>query len=194
MALALHACGNATDFALLAAQRAHAAFIVSPCCVGKLKFSANVSAAVLQDKAARGRSAASFAANLRVFADRAAAAALSTEEQPAADGDRDGADVPLLQHPRSEWMRSGLLAAQAGEGFEALARAADISHVEGHSYPASAQLAKVSIIKAVHSECLSALSCTSARCPASTVSACGGFGYKEHFRCRHGTSVGTPVT
>lgn len=40
--LALHACGNATDGALLQAHRHRAAFIVSPCCVGKLKFSAGL--------------------------------------------------------------------------------------------------------------------------------------------------------
>ncbi|GIL86907.1 hypothetical protein Vretimale_15552 [Volvox reticuliferus] len=39
VALALHACGNATDAAMQLAVRRHAAYIVSPCCVGKLKFS-----------------------------------------------------------------------------------------------------------------------------------------------------------
>ena len=39
IALALHACGNATDYALAKAGEARAAFIASPCCVGKLKFS-----------------------------------------------------------------------------------------------------------------------------------------------------------
>ncbi|KAG2442324.1 hypothetical protein HXX76_002410 [Chlamydomonas incerta] len=37
--LALHACGNATDAALLLAAARRAAYVVSPCCVGKLKFS-----------------------------------------------------------------------------------------------------------------------------------------------------------
>ncbi|KAG2433519.1 hypothetical protein HYH02_012637 [Chlamydomonas schloesseri] len=39
VALALHACGNATDAALLLAAARRAAYVVSPCCVGKLKFS-----------------------------------------------------------------------------------------------------------------------------------------------------------
>ncbi|GAX75443.1 hypothetical protein CEUSTIGMA_g2887.t1 [Chlamydomonas eustigma] len=39
VALALHACGNATDVALLKAVKQRAAYMVSPCCVGKLKFS-----------------------------------------------------------------------------------------------------------------------------------------------------------
>jgi hypothetical protein len=34
VALALHACGNATDHVLRLAQARRAAFIVSPCCVG----------------------------------------------------------------------------------------------------------------------------------------------------------------
>ncbi len=33
VALALHACGNATDLALLQAQRHRMAFVVSPCCL-----------------------------------------------------------------------------------------------------------------------------------------------------------------
>lgn len=39
LTLRRHACGNATDAALLKAQQNRAAYIVSPCCVGKLKFS-----------------------------------------------------------------------------------------------------------------------------------------------------------
>lgn len=34
VALALHACGNATDAVLLRAVQRSAAYIVSPCCVG----------------------------------------------------------------------------------------------------------------------------------------------------------------
>lgn len=36
--MALHACGHATDLALLQALRWRAGYVVSPCCVGKLKF------------------------------------------------------------------------------------------------------------------------------------------------------------
>ena len=39
VALALHACGNATDRALQLAAARRAAYAASPCCVGKLKFS-----------------------------------------------------------------------------------------------------------------------------------------------------------
>jgi hypothetical protein len=37
VALALHACGAATDYALLQAASARAAYIVSPCCIGKIR-------------------------------------------------------------------------------------------------------------------------------------------------------------
>ncbi len=36
VALALHACGNATDYALAKAVEVGAAYVVSPCCVGEL--------------------------------------------------------------------------------------------------------------------------------------------------------------
>ena len=41
VALALHACGSATDIAMAAAarQRPRAAYVAVPCCIGKLKFS-----------------------------------------------------------------------------------------------------------------------------------------------------------
>ena len=40
VALALHACGNATDFAMALAMQQRAAYVAMPCCIGKLKFSA----------------------------------------------------------------------------------------------------------------------------------------------------------
>ncbi len=39
VALALHACGNATDTSMAAAARQRAAYVAVPCCIGKLKFS-----------------------------------------------------------------------------------------------------------------------------------------------------------
>mmetsp|Transcript_9361 Transcript_9361/g.17463 ORF Transcript_9361/g.17463 Transcript_9361/m.17463 type:complete len:602 (-) Transcript_9361:155-1960(-) len=39
VALALHACGKATDFGLQQAKRCRAAYAVCPCCVGNLKYS-----------------------------------------------------------------------------------------------------------------------------------------------------------
>lgn len=39
VALALHACGNATDYAMEQAARVRAAYVVAPCCIGKLRYS-----------------------------------------------------------------------------------------------------------------------------------------------------------
>ena len=39
VALALHACGNATDYAIAQAVHWRGAYVVCPCCLGKLKFS-----------------------------------------------------------------------------------------------------------------------------------------------------------
>ncbi|GAX80421.1 hypothetical protein CEUSTIGMA_g7860.t1 [Chlamydomonas eustigma] len=41
VALALHACGSASDWAMLKAQQCRAAFIVSPCCIGKIEVSSS---------------------------------------------------------------------------------------------------------------------------------------------------------
>ena len=48
--------------------------------------------------------------------------------------------LEVLEHPRSNWMKAALHSRQQ---FEALARAADYSHVEMHSYPEDARIAKV---------------------------------------------------
>ena len=50
MCLVLHACGHATDVAMLQAHRRRAAMVVSPCCVGKLVLSPTL-------QLARGRAA-----------------------------------------------------------------------------------------------------------------------------------------
>lgn len=64
-------------------------------------------------------------------------------ENPAATADAGGGegcagDVEL-RHPRSRWMRQAL---RGAADFVALARAADISHVEQHSAPELAVAAK----------------------------------------------------
>lgn len=51
IAIALHACGNATDDALRRAEQAGAAFVVSPCCAGKMSKSISGGAALGIDTA-----------------------------------------------------------------------------------------------------------------------------------------------
>lgn len=62
IALALHACGAASDFALLQAARARAAFSVCPCCVGKLKFKLQLQAQQQKARAAMTTHASAAAA------------------------------------------------------------------------------------------------------------------------------------
>ncbi|KAL6750424.1 hypothetical protein V8C86DRAFT_2812990 [Haematococcus lacustris] len=116
VALALHACGAATDHALQQAQRTRAAFVVSPCCIGKLG-------------AAGGPG--------DPLSTPAVPSTLAAGEQQAAGG----APQPL-SYPRSRWLRQGLASLP---DFLLLAQAGDISHAGAHSHSQLAQLAKTSI-------------------------------------------------
>lgn len=78
LALALHACGNATDHAMLKAAEHRAAFVMSPCCVGKLKFSV--------------KGGSSFSTKWTEYK--------KTTEESEIDHSF------ALQHPRSVWLRS----------------------------------------------------------------------------------------
>ena len=91
--LALHACGNATDWALLQAVSCHAAYLVSPCCTGKLAFSLTGGSSFSANADAAGRAphlpplthprSAWLRAQLKdaaLFADMAAAADVSHGE------------------------------------------------------------------------------------------------------------------
>jgi hypothetical protein len=148
---------------MLQAQRARAAFIVSACCVGNLQFSANVSAAALQECAARGRSTAHLQAMQSQFARRTTAAATSRLGQVSEQRNTVDAEAPAaaqLQHPRSAWMRKGIDTAGA---FAKLARAADISHPEGHSFADIAYTAKVRKLACAQA-CLALHTCSRCIC------------------------------
>ena len=134
VALGLHACGNATDFVIEHARRAGAAFLVCPCCIGKLRFGI--------------AGGSSFSAQMRELP----SLRKQRETEPAAD-DADAAQLPPLTHPRSQWMAAALRAAAAdsssggGEGdaasscdaaFAAIASAADVSHGEADAAAAVA--------------------------------------------------------
>ena len=102
--VALHACGNATDFTIARCLAAGAAFAVSPCCIGKLKFSL--------------AGGSSFSATNKDW----------TTKGGDGDGDGDQVVCPVITHPRSKWMAEQL----AGPGdFAALAQAADTGHGDG---------------------------------------------------------------
>jgi hypothetical protein len=81
--LGLHACGNATDHIQELALRLGAAYLVSPCCIGKLSFSM--------------RGGTSFSTGARPWAGGGSDAAA------AADAARY-----VISHPRSQWLAAGV--------------------------------------------------------------------------------------
>jgi hypothetical protein len=146
VALGLHACGNATDYVIEQAARGGAAFLVCPCCIGKLRFGmaggSSFSAtqrdlpslAPTQHAGAAGDGAGGEAAATAGAAEAAAAAPPAAAEQ-----------LPALTHPRSRWMADALRAAAASSGlgssddaFAAIAAAADVSHGEAAAAAAAA--------------------------------------------------------
>lgn len=164
--LALHACGSATDWALMQAASRHAAFIVSPCCIGKIN---------------RHSSSSSGGSSVHEAAEHARRQPQQQQQQ------RNGSGLPRfpdanrgLQYPRSQQLRAGLaglaeqvqeeLAQQQQPGhapvplnklqeavgtssggsvpeqlFSILAATADFSHQEDHSHPELAALAKMNV-------------------------------------------------
>jgi predicted RNA methylase len=116
--VALHACGNATDHALLRCVEQSAAFAVSPCCVGKLKFSL-----------AGGNS---FCEKNSDWTAKGTEKSASSEETKLL--------CVSITHPRSRWLfdqlsRGGGAGSTEGGGtaepFAALAAAADTGHGDG---------------------------------------------------------------
>lgn len=105
--LALHACGNATDHALRKAVRNSAAFVVSPCCVGKLKYSL--------------KGGSSFSESWREYEDWDKA----LKQRKSVLESRPTPLLEELQHPASRWMQNCL----TEEEFEVLASYADF-HAE----------------------------------------------------------------
>ncbi|KAF8067179.1 hypothetical protein HT031_002226 [Scenedesmus sp. PABB004] len=149
VALALHACGNATDHVLALAAERRAAFVVSPCCVGKLKFSMTGGSSFHSRPVAwtpsqpgdapvrRGGGAADGGSSA---ARPAAQAGAAEPGEPAGPAAGVGADVAArLQHPRSCWLRRELPDPEAH--FRTMARVADIAHAPADQAALGAALA-----------------------------------------------------
>jgi hypothetical protein len=100
VAFALHACGSATDLAMLQAQRARAIFVLSPCCIGKLKYSIAKSEALSSDNACLSGEAA----------------------EVREEGNISGGVVQPV-HPRSTFMRARM----GGSEFMLLVQFADFA-------------------------------------------------------------------
>lgn len=106
--LALHACGAASDWSLLQAKQWGAAFIISPCCIGKIKW--NNTAGIIHGKHKRFRTESSPGhSNTRMMSD------VAEDEVPAGVWEEHSTREPalhvllqqqtsLLQYPRSQWM------------------------------------------------------------------------------------------
>jgi hypothetical protein len=111
VAFALHACGNATDLALLQAQRARAVFVVSPCCIGKLKYS------IAKAEAAGSCSAATGCAEAETSCVDSAYVKVASNDFDA------GGVMPQPLHPRSSFMRDRM----PGSDFALLVQFADFA-------------------------------------------------------------------
>jgi SAM-dependent methyltransferase len=145
--LALHACGGATDRALQQAAARRAAFVVSPCCIGKVNLPGEPEGGEGGGEGGGGG---------------------------GGEGGGGGPRLPPLARPRSRALGAALAAmaaatgggsaaaggAEAKEGaaagatgaastpaalFARLARVADFSHTEDHGYPELAAAAKAHV-------------------------------------------------
>ena len=133
--VALHACGNATDHALIRCVRNGAHFAVSPCCIGKLKFSVKGGNSFGNENMDWGAGAAGAVTSLET-------ATKQQQDTLITDTVTDHVLCPpvTITHPRSEWMRVQL----SGEyDFAVLAAAADTGHAgDGHGAPRIEQLGR----------------------------------------------------
>ena len=128
---------------MLRAQRQRAAFIVSPCCVGKLKFSTTMAGSLVTDglpPAGTGKLSAVQHGTYDQDKDHGHTGnELDRAQQADSVTQQDGLH---LQHPRSLWMQRS----SSVDAFMKLAKAADISHTDDHAFPELAQAAKVQLM------------------------------------------------
>jgi hypothetical protein len=173
--LALHACGAASDWSLAQAAARSAAFIVSPCCIGKINKNNAAGLLYRQDGSERQQPAGSAADQAKQALEVAgqiqyprshwltqqmdALAAKVEDEQlqqqrQSAVGLPDtesanAADQRLQQQPlnplQQAVLQSGSRSQQCRALFSLMAQAADYSHQEDHSYPDLAALAKSNV-------------------------------------------------
>ena len=129
--VALHACGNATDHAMAKCVARRAAFVVSPCCIGKLKFSleggssfsaVNTDWTKLQDERAK----ADETENEKEKGGKKSPPPPGPGPCRPVVPETTTAVSRVVTHPRSRWTAS-LLSSPERE-FAALAAAADTGH------------------------------------------------------------------
>jgi SAM-dependent methyltransferase len=145
VALALHACGNASDMAILKAMRWQAAFILTPCCIGKLKFS------ILGGSSFSTDGSLSYETPKMKEGDEQKrvgdALLLAAGVSPSYQGGRErngelSTGSPLqpeiiLRHPRSKALREALGEQEAEAEFRRIARVADTNAEVNSEIPLS---------------------------------------------------------
>eukprot|EP00878_Enallax_costatus_P013255 GHUV01013857.1.p1 GENE.GHUV01013857.1~~GHUV01013857.1.p1 ORF type:complete len:460 (+),score=137.22 GHUV01013857.1:1668-3047(+) len=124
--LALRACGAASDWSLLQARRCGAAFIVSPCCIGKVN--KDNTAGLLYGKQKQLASKNSMKLQETVLAHTQESGVQTAGQQGLMECPRQ----EQLQYPRSQWMRKVMdrLAERVQQEQQQDTAAAD-SHVSG---------------------------------------------------------------
>jgi hypothetical protein len=132
VALALHACGVATDYALHKALLCRAAYVVCPCCIGKLKFGLK-SQREGESESETGSDISEIThPRSRWLSDalQMRAANLTTPPSPPSTAAVTPSTATVTP---STTTTLAAVSASPDELFAAMARAGDISHGEGHS-------------------------------------------------------------
>lgn len=172
--LALHACGSATDWALIQAAARSAAFIVSPCCIGKINrhSSGSRSGTDSEDDVPqqqqhlqpqqqrdslrfpdanrglqypRSQQLQQQMAELATRVQQELQQQGQQSEQAAQQPLQLGADTVLNRLQEAVVNNSGSLQEQCSGLFSILAATADYSHQDDHSHPELAGLAKTNV-------------------------------------------------
>ena len=138
LALALHVCGAGTDAVLLQAQARGAAFVVAPCCVGKLKDGGMKSVVGLKNALAVPSAAIDQTSGGSESVDEEGDATEGVVDELVV---RPGGGRPSIRviHPRSRWMRGKV---QRPE-YLRIAAAADWSGHQGVSALAAEELGRL---------------------------------------------------
>ena len=131
VALALHACGNASDMAILKAIRSQASFILAPCCIGKLKFSLvggssfNLSASVASYEMPKMKEEMEMKRVGEALMAAASGQKLKVNGEDESSSPFQNKQVIHLRHPRSKALREALGEENAEAEFKRIARVAD---------------------------------------------------------------------
>ncbi|GMH38781.1 hypothetical protein BSKO_06665 [Bryopsis sp. KO-2023] len=138
--LALHACGNATDYAMMKAVQMRAAYLVSPCCVGKLKFSLTGGSSFHMSKcrySATEQAHQSDYINLESLSESIKEISMESDPQ-------------VVTHPRSAWMTDQLT--EPVQQFQAMAKMGDYFHSKDSKHGEASNLWNAASLCKLHIE------------------------------------------